>query len=224
MSERLKQAISKPGKEEKPYKPGVLVEMVNFTVGWCFGDRKVWNRLRQLFYIRQKGLHNGKPMYLSVPIPYPPPGQGTHWLKIFRHIAGKFKKDIPDKWMSYSLSYMALRDCALNNKQNNYSYVYQSCLNRHLYFIKKERKFRSRHPQKPKPAMVDPWPATDLGLDFESALKRLGKVNATICRSHLVEGLDFKQIGREVGLDTSTVCRRFHDCLPKIKLVMEDYK
>lgn len=170
----------------------------------------------------------GKPL----PIPRQPPGRGTTWAKVFRHVAGKFRGAMArigdgDPWISHGLCYVALRRCARRGQHENPSYVYRACQNAHVKHLARARRWSKRRrpfPASHKRAAYSPaWSEIDLRVDLADALGQLPDADAELCRLRLVEERTFEELGQTMGIDKSTAMRRFDRCLPLIRESLRDY-
>jgi hypothetical protein len=181
-------------------------------------------------------IHVTKPKSERVRLPVPPlpPGYGKHWYVIFRSVYKRFRamlkkirplRDEDDRWISYGLSYEALKRCARLGKFAEFAYVHRACLNAHIRYLKEEEwSFVSLddlvHAQ---PAVQTRWGDIDLRLDLEGVLQPFDQKDAEICRLYLIEEMTFEEIGAKVGLHASSVQRRFKKILPAFRQIAEDY-
>jgi len=187
-------------------------------VGWFLDDTPTHLRLRARF----------APTTAKAPPPFPS-GWGPEWKAIFETVRHRFRRALEahgegDPWVSYGLSYEALRRRARKGRHGEMAYVHRACVNAHKKY--RNRLARQRGRSLPggdlAPAGVPPEPV-DLVIDLEDLLRRLPAGDAAVCRLQLVEGRTFREIGEGLGLAPATACRRFDRRIGAIRVALSEY-
>jgi hypothetical protein len=145
------------------------------------------------------------------------------WWDIFRSVRLEFRQRLRafwehDEWVSYGMSYCALRRCAEKGRHRDAEYVRGACANAHKAYLRKlagQRRRAAREVE--RQAMgLGPVPArpedADIRLDFAGALSRLSDRDRFICLMRLTggdgdEGESFAAIGAAMGVHESTALR-----------------
>lgn len=205
----------------------VAATFIHWAVGWSLHDPVVWGRLHELFVEFKRGPDGGLVKVGPLPIPPLPPGKGREWKTIFDCVYYRFRSLLAahregEVWTSYSLSYLALRRCALRRRHEELAYVYEACANEHKRFYKRLLRRRERSSDGLERVGVEPE-AVDLLLDFEDVLRRLSPRDAAVCRMRLVEGRTFQEIGEAMGVDQSTAKRWFDRRAETIRAALGAY-
>jgi hypothetical protein len=154
------------------------------------------------------------------------------WAKIFHRVYTVFRGQLAkirpvrveeDRWISYGLSYVALRPCIRLGVSDRFSYVYTVCLRDHWRHL---RRFEARGLLPLDNEVVGAAdPVSDLFVDFQEVLRRFRPDDALICRLHLVEDRPLAEIAAMLpgSLDRSTLKRKFDRCLPVIQEALRAY-
>jgi hypothetical protein len=161
--------------------------------------------------------------------PGPAPGWGREWRTIFLSVYALFRQPLAahgedDIWVSYALSYMALRRCARLGKHGEMAYVHRACVNAHKRYHKRliRQRWRAALSGDLGRASAPPEPI-DLMLDLEEVLGRLPARDAAICRMRLNEEQTFREIGATLGIDASTAHRQYERSIGVIRSALRVY-
>lgn len=185
-------------------------KVVNYGVGWFLQDPWTMEEAGRLW----GGVR-------ADPTPPPP---SVEWEKIFQSVHARcqgrllqaYSKPEDTRWVSYGLSYVALRRCAELGFYTNYGYIYRACAGFHDRFLRRKEPLLY-FKDEPCPEQMDFW------VDYEDAIGRLPEEDAAICRLRF-EGATFGEIGGVLGKNKTSVNRRFNSCLPVIQRAMAAYR
>lgn len=149
--------------------------------------------------------------------------------RIFETIHHKFIKRLisvgeDDAWVSYSLTFMAMRRCARIGKPLELAYVYRACQNAHKSFLEGDD-FRCHWvetDEPPEPTVEPGTDSADLAMDIETALGRLDSIASQVVRMKS-EGATYDEIGKALCIDPSTAYRRYNSAIARLRNALKNY-
>jgi hypothetical protein len=154
------------------------------------------------------------------------------WCRVFDRAWRRFRPGLErhgdgDPWVSYGLSYLALRKCADLGLHRRRGYFRAASENAHKRYLRRSRASRRRVTESGDEALeaiaVEP-DTSDLAIDLEEILSRWGAPDGDLCRMRLIEGRTFEEIGGALGMDQATAHRCFKRRIGQLQVALAAYR
>jgi hypothetical protein len=154
------------------------------------------------------------------------------WCRVFDRSWRQFRPGLKrhgdeDPWVSYGLSYLALRKCAdlvLHRRRGYFRAASENAHKRHLRQSRASRRRVAASGDEALEAIAVEPDTPDLAIDLAEILSRWGAPDGDLFRMRLIEGQTFEEIGDALGMDQATAHRRFNRRLGRLRSALAAYR